>query len=166
MAAPQDALLFVDVHPSDLRDGDLYSPDPPLARIAERVVLQVRARGLKIEDLSARASVLRFIGFRLAMADLDPGHACLSQIAELSPEYVKIDARLVRGIDGSAPRARLVGALVSMCRALDAVSIAEGVSTAEECAALTEVGCLIVQGSIVIRHALPAPPSTPARKST
>lgn len=156
VAAPADALLFVDVHPSDLLDGELYSPEPPLARIAERVVLQVRARGLTMEDLSARASVLRFVGFRLAIADLDAGQACLSQIAELSPEFVKIDARMVRGLDGSLGRRRLVTALVSMCRALEAEPIAEGVSTAEEREALVAAGCHIVQGPIAMRHLPPS----------
>ena len=151
-SAPPEALLFVDVHPSDLMDGDLYSPEPPLARIADRVILQVRARGLTIGDLSARASVLRFVGFRLAVADLDAGQACLSQIADLSPEFVKIDARLIRGVDGSSNRRRLVSALVSMCRSLDAVSIAEGVSTAEECEALLDAGCGIVQGSFGLSY--------------
>ena len=155
-SCPADALLFVDVHPSDLRDGDLYSPEPPLARIAERVVLQVRASGLTINDLSARASVLRFVGFRLAIADLDVGQACLEQIADLSPEFVKIDARLVRGLDTSVARRRLVSALVSMCRSLDAVAIAEGVSTAEECEALHEAGCGMVQGSIAARYTVPS----------
>jgi len=155
-SCPADALLFVDVHPSDLRDGDLYSPEPPLARIAERVVLQVCASGLTINDLSARASVLRFVGFRLAIADLDVGQACLEQIADLSPEFVKIDARLVRGLDTSVGRRRLVSALVSMCRSLDAVAIAEGVSTAEECEALHEAGCGMVQGSIAARYTVPS----------
>jgi EAL domain-containing protein (putative c-di-GMP-specific phosphodiesterase class I) len=154
--APSDALLFVDVHPSDLLDGDLYSPDPPLARIADRVVLQVRTHGLSIEDLSARASVLRFVGFRLAIADLDAAHPHLAQIADLSPEFVKIDARLVRGMSGSTARCRLVGALVSMCSKLDAVSIGEGVSTAEDCEALLEAGCAFVQGSLVVRHSAAA----------
>jgi len=169
--APQDALLFVDVHPSDLLDGDLYSPEPPLARIAERVVLQVRARGLSVEDICARASVLRFVGFRLAIADLDVGQACLSQIADLSPEFVKIDTRLVKAINDSANRKRLVTALVSMCTSLDAVAIAEGVSTAEESEALSEAGCRLVQGSIVRRHAplslrQPPPPPVPVALST
>lgn len=156
VAAPQDALLFVDVHPTDLMDGDLYSPEPPLARIADRVVLQVRARGLAIDDLNARASVLRFVGFRLAIADLDVGQASLSQIADLSPEFVKIDARLIRGMDRSAGRCRLVSALVAMCRTLDAVSIAEGVSTAEEREALIEAGCTVVQGAIAARYLPPS----------
>ena len=97
-------------------------------------MLQVRTRGL-------------------AIADLDAGQACLSQIAEISPEFVKIDARLVRGLDSSPGRRRLVAALVSMCRSLDAVSVAEGVSTAEECDALVEAGCGVMQGSLVLRHA-------------
>jgi EAL domain-containing protein (putative c-di-GMP-specific phosphodiesterase class I) len=154
-SCPSDTLLFVDVHPTDLRDGDLYSPEPPLARIAERVVLQVRARGLTMADLGARASVLRFVGFRLAIADLD-GQACIEQIADLSPEYVKIAARLVRGLDSSVGRRRLVTALVSMCRSLDAVTIAEGVSTAEECEALHEAGCGLMQGAIAARYAPPS----------
>jgi EAL domain-containing protein (putative c-di-GMP-specific phosphodiesterase class I)/ActR/RegA family two-component response regulator len=156
VAAPPGVMLFVDVHPSDLMDGELYSPEPPLARIAERVVLQVRARGLAIEDLAARASVLRFVGFRLAIADLDAGQACLAQIADLSPEFVKIDARLVRAMDRSAGRRRLVSALVSMCKTLDAVAIAEGVSTAEEREALLEAGCAVVQGPIAGRHVTPS----------
>ena len=46
-----------------------------------------------------------------------------------------------------------------MCNALDAVSIAEGVSTAEECEALVEAGCNVVQGAIAIRHSLATPSS-------
>lgn len=151
--APPRTLLFVDVHQSDLLDGDLYSPDPPLARIAERVVLQVRGTsGLAVEDLAARTSVLRFAGFRIAITDLDEGQSCLSQIADLSPEFVKIDSGLVRGIDRAPAKKRIVAALTSMCRALDAVAIAEGVSTAEEREALAEAGCRLVQGSLVARH--------------
>jgi EAL domain-containing protein (putative c-di-GMP-specific phosphodiesterase class I)/CheY-like chemotaxis protein len=152
---PLGTLLFVDVHQSDLMDGDMYSADPPLARIADRVVLQVRGNGgLAIEDLSARASVLRFVGFRLAVTDLEDG-ACLSQIADLCPEFVKLDAKLVRGLDREgldSRRKRIVSALVSMCRALDATPIAEGVSSAEEREALASAGCELVQGALVARH--------------
>lgn len=75
---------------------------------------------------------------------------------------MKIDARLVKGLEGSLGRRRLVSALVSMCRSLDAVSIAEGVSTAEEREALVSAGCNIVQGPIAARH---APPSALRRVS-
>ncbi len=155
VGAPSLATLFIDVHTSDLLDGDLFAPDTPLSRIADRVVLQVRARGatLELEDLAARISVLRFLGHRIAIADLDGGRARLAQIADLSPEFVKLDADLVRGLDGSGSRQRLVTALVSMCRALGAATIAEGVTSAEERDALLEAGCDLVEGPLLSRLA-------------
>lgn len=155
VGAPSLATLFVDVHASDLLDSDLFDPDSPLSRIAERVVLQIRARGaaLELEDLAARVSVLRFLGFRIAIADLDGGRARLAQIADLAPEFVKIDAELVRGVETSAPRRRIVGALASMCRALGAATIAEGVASSEERDALLETGCDLVQGPLLSRLA-------------
>lgn len=148
--------LFLDIHPSELLDGDLYAPVPPLSSIAEHVVLQMRVRGasLPVTDLAARASVLRFVGYRLAIADLDVGLACLSQLGELSPEFVKLDHDIVAKLETSASRKRIVAALVAMCRAFDSQVIAEGVSTAEERDALFDTGCDYVQGSLVA-HASP-----------
>lgn len=149
--APSESLLFVDVHPRELVDSDLYSPGPELLRLTDRIVLQVRGSELDVTDLSARVSVLRFVGFRLALADLHADQS-VQQISELAPEFVKLDSRLVKGINCSAPRRRIVGALVGMCRALDAVTIAESVSTAEERDALVEAGCSFVQGSLVFHR--------------
>ncbi|WP_169928616.1 EAL domain-containing response regulator [Labilithrix luteola] len=148
--------LFLDVHPSELLDGDLYAPVPPLSTIAEHVVLQLRVRGatLPVADLAARASVLRFVGYRLAIADLDVGLACLSQLGELSPEFVKLDHDIVRKLETSASQKRIVSALVAMCRAFDSQVVAEGVSTAEERDALFEAGCEYVQGAL-FAHASP-----------
>lgn len=162
VGAPSLATLFVDIHPSDLLDGDLFSNDTPLACIADRVVLQIRARGpaLDLEDLAARVSVLRFVGFRIAIADLDGGRARLAQIADLSPEFVKLDADLVHGVESSPSRRRVVGALASMCKALGAVTIAEGVTSAEERDALLETGCELVQGPLLSRLAT-SPRRTP-----
>lgn len=162
VGAPSLATLFVDVHMSDLLDGDLFAQESPLSRVADRVVLQVRARGpaLELEDLTARVSVLRFLGFRIAIADLDGGRARLAQIADLAPEFVKIDADLVRGVESSPSRRRVVSALASMCKALGAKTIAEGVTSAEERDALLETGCELVQGPLLSRLAT-APRRTP-----
>jgi EAL domain-containing protein (putative c-di-GMP-specific phosphodiesterase class I)/CheY-like chemotaxis protein len=150
-SAPPLTSLFLDVHASDLLDEDLFSPDSPLARIAERVVLQLRARGrtLSVDDLSARVSVLRFMGFRIAMADLDAGDGRLAQIADLSPDVVKIEADLVRGASRSPNRLRVVTALAAMCRSLGAATVAEGVSTAEERDVVAAAGCDLVQGPLL-----------------
>jgi CheY-like chemotaxis protein len=43
-SAPRDTLLFVNLHPRDLLDADLYRPDAPLTRVADRVVLEITER--------------------------------------------------------------------------------------------------------------------------
>ena len=69
---PRGAKLFFDVFASDLLDAELYSSEAPLSRIAESVVLQIREFPmLPGTDLGARVSVLRFLGFRISVADLD-----------------------------------------------------------------------------------------------
>lgn len=151
VSMPSLSALFVDVHASDLLDHDLYSPDSPLSRVADRVVLQLRARGaaLSMEDLFPRASVLRYMGFRLAVADLDGGGARLAHIAELAPSFVKIEADLVRRVHDSPTRQRVVAAMAAMCKTLGAATIAEGVVTAEERDALLDAGVDALQGPLV-----------------
>jgi EAL domain-containing protein (putative c-di-GMP-specific phosphodiesterase class I) len=40
LAGCSDAVLFVNLHSRDLLDRDLFAPDAPLSRIAERVILE------------------------------------------------------------------------------------------------------------------------------
>lgn len=149
-------VLFVDVDAADLLDGDLFAPDAPLSRIAESVVLQLRASAtspmIPVSDLRARVSVLRFLGFRIAICDIDAGASRLAQIAELSPEYVKLDAALVRDVARSLTRQRVVSALCAMCADLGATVVAEGVTTPEERAALVRCGCMYIQSASPARR--------------
>ena len=147
--APRGTKLFLDVYPADLLDAELYTPDAPLSRIADRVVLQLRdTSSLPFADLGPRISILRFLGFRLAVGDLEGGPSRLSLIADVAPEYVKIDATLTKGIDLSSAKRRVVEGLVAMARMLGSTPIADGVSTAEERATLMKLGCSLVQGPL------------------
>lgn len=141
--------MFIDVGASDLLDGDLFSPDAPLSLVAPHVVLQLRAcatsPAIPMCDLRARVSVLRFLGFRIAICDIDAGASRLAQIAELAPEYVKLDAALVKDLARSLTRQRVVSALSTMCGGLGAEVVAEGVADAEERAALVRCGCTHIQ---------------------
>lgn len=154
-SAPASALLFVDIQTRDLTDEDLFSTEPPIARIAERVVLQLRGgfADKSMEELVSRLSVLRFIGYRIALADLDGTQAAIHALAEIAPEYARIDAKVVKGIAGSPANRRIIAAISSMCAALGVMSIADGVGCAEDRLTLVEAGCRLVQGSLVARHA-------------
>ena len=141
--------LFMDIGPTDILDTDLYAPESPLAQIGERVVLQLRSAGtLTLDDLGARTSVLRFLGFQLAIGDLDGGASRLSLIGDLAPEFMKLDASLIRDIHAMPAKRRVVEGLMTMCRLLGTTPIAEGVSTIEERSMLVAIGCTLVQGPL------------------
>lgn len=148
-----DGLLFVDVSPADLLDPELYAPDSPLANVAESVVLQLRGRSIgeavmPAADLVARISVLRFLGFRIAVADLELAPARLSMLADIMPEFVKIDATLIAGMEASEGRKLVIEGLLKLCSRLGAIAIAEGVATLDLRAALVEIGCPLLQGAL------------------
>lgn len=141
--------LFMDIGPADILDTDLYAPESPLAQIGERVVLQLRSAGtLTLDDLGARTSVLRFLGFQIAIADLDVGVSRLSLIGDLAPEFMKLDASLIRDLHAMPAKRRVVEGLMTMCRLLGTTPIAEGVSSIEERSMLVAIGCTLVQGPL------------------
>jgi EAL domain-containing protein (putative c-di-GMP-specific phosphodiesterase class I) len=140
--------LFVNLHPADLLDDDLYDAEAPLSRLARRVVLEVTERaGLdEIADLGERLGRLRGLGYRVAIDDLGEGYAGLTSLARVEPEFVKLDMSLVRGVDSCAPQRHIIRSTVQLCRALGAEVIAEGVETAAERDSLLELGCDLLQG--------------------
>jgi EAL domain-containing protein (putative c-di-GMP-specific phosphodiesterase class I) len=157
---PDDVILFLNLHPSDLLDADLLSPDSPLASVAHRVVLEITERASLdgMTDVRARIASLRGLGFRIAIDDLGAGYAGLTSFALLEPDVVKIDMALVRDLDKEPMKQTLVRTMVSMSRQLGIVVTAEGIETPRERDALAATGCDLMQGYLFARPAegLPA----------
>jgi EAL domain-containing protein (putative c-di-GMP-specific phosphodiesterase class I) len=155
--APPGALLFVNLHTRDLLDGELYESSAPLARFADRVVLEITERATidDVKDIQARVSVLRYNGYRIAIDDLGAGYAGLSSFAALEPEIVKLDMSLVRNVHQSDVRQRLIASMTSLCKEMGMKVVAEGVETTEERACVLGVGCDLLQGYL---FAKPGPP--------
>jgi EAL domain-containing protein (putative c-di-GMP-specific phosphodiesterase class I) len=151
--------VFVNLHPQDLMDEDLYSPDAPLSRIAHKVVLEITERVSldQIKDLQSRVSRLREIGFRLAIDDLGAGYAGLTSIAQLQPEVMKIDMALVRDIDVDSTRQKLVSAITHLCLEMNVSVVAEGVETKSERDTLLRLGCDLLQGYLFAKPDKPFP---------
>ncbi|HVY46756.1 MAG TPA: EAL domain-containing response regulator [Minicystis sp.] len=146
----EHAMLFVNLHPLDLLDPELADGKGPLAPFADRVVLEISEHGSLdgVRDVEARVSILRYLGFRLALDDVGAGQAGLGGFARLEPEFVKLDGSLVRGVHASPARQKLVRAFVSLCAELGATPIAEAVESAEERDALRASGCDVMQGHL------------------
>jgi EAL domain-containing protein (putative c-di-GMP-specific phosphodiesterase class I) len=151
--------VFVNLHPKDLLDDDLFAVTASLSRIAHRVVLEVTERAPLdgIRDVTSRVARLRDIGFRIAVDDIGAGYAGLSSIAQLEPDVVKIDMAMVRHIDVEPTKQKLVSAMAKLCQEMNVRVIAEGVETTAERDTLAALGCDLMQGYFFARPSLPFP---------
>jgi EAL domain-containing protein (putative c-di-GMP-specific phosphodiesterase class I) len=145
---PDGVALFVNLHTRDLLDDDLYDPERPLARIANRVVLEITERASlhDVRDVQGRVAKLREMGFRIAVDDLGAGYAGLTSFSQLEPEVVKLDMSLVRDCDKQPKKLTLVRTMITMCRELGIQVVAEGIETPEERDAIVWAGCDLLQG--------------------
>jgi EAL domain-containing protein (putative c-di-GMP-specific phosphodiesterase class I) len=157
VGAAADSLLFVNLHPRDLLDAELFEPSAPLGAFAKRVVLEITERSTidEIKDIHTRVATLRDHGFRLAIDDLGAGYAGLSSLAALKPEIVKLDMSLIRDVHKSDVRQRLVASMTSLCKEMQMLVVAEGVEVAEERDCVVGLGCELLQGYL---YAKPGPP--------
>ena len=142
------AQLFVNLHPADLEDEELYAEDGALTPFASQVVLEITERAALdgIHELGTRVRRLRSLGYRIAIDDLGAGYAGLTSFAQLEPEVVKVDMSLVRGIDRSPVKQKLVRSIISLCTELGIQLVAEGIETPEERDMLVTLGADLCQG--------------------
>ena len=153
--------LFVNLHPADLLDPNLYERSAPLTKLADRVVLEITERAAldDITDTKHRSTELRRRGFKLAIDDLGAGYAGLTSFATLEPEVVKLDMSLIRGIEASPVKRHIVESMTRLCRELDMKVVAEGIETMAELATVIDLGCDHLQGYLLGR---PAPTLVPS----
>lgn len=153
LGAAPDAKLFLNLHPLDLTDTELLDPNSPLAKVAHRTVLELteRASLRGIHDIDARVDELRGLGFRIAIDDLGAGFAGLSSFALLEPDTVKLDMTLVRDINQSPVKQKLVSSMASLCTEMHIQAVFEGIETTEERDTLLGLGCDLLQGHLFAR---------------
>ena len=106
-------------------------PVPNVARL-RRVVADLRARG-----------------FRIAIDDAGAGHASMLVIAEVRPDFIKIDRDLIRGVHSSDSRRALVVSLLSFGTHINARIIAEGIETEADLRSLMDLGVQFGQGNVL-----------------
>jgi EAL domain-containing protein (putative c-di-GMP-specific phosphodiesterase class I) len=97
-------------------------------------------------------------GFITAIDDFGAGFAGLGLLADFQPDLVKIDMKLVRGIDASRARQTIIAAIVFIARELDITVLAEGIETEAEFLILKAAGVRLFQGYWFAKPAFEALP--------
>lgn len=146
-------LLFLNVDPDTLLDPMLRGPET-LFRLREagivpsRVVFELTEhRALTNLPVLREALVgFRRMGFRVALDDVGAGHAGLSTIAEVAPDFIKLDLSLVRNMDRNRLKQGLVATVAEFTHQAGITLVAEGVETREELMVLRRVGVRFAQG--------------------
>lgn len=159
-------LLFINVDPHDFTDPsfnetDLDVPDPAC------VVLEITER-TAIKDypkFRGRLKDFRDRGYRFAVDDAGSGYAGLGSIANLEPDFIKLDISLINCIDENFIKQNLVETMVRFANDQGAKVIAEGVERAEEYETVKQLGVHLVQG-FFLHPPAPGPVSPTAETLT
>ena len=107
-----------------------------------------------LSRLQRIAAQLRSAGYRIAVDDAGDGHASMQVIAELRPEFMKVDRALIHAIDSHRARRGLLVSLLSFSGHIGARLIAEGVETQRELDTLLSLGVQYGQGWVLGRPVL------------
>ena len=126
------------------------SPASLLLEVTEGEIIH-DARGF-----ADRINAYRSRGLRLAIDDFGAGYSGLNLLADFQPDAIKLDLKLVRGIDANGPRQAIVRALIQVCDDLGIEVIAEGVQTCEEFAWFRDRGVRLYQGFLFGRPSFEA----------
>ena len=156
-ARAPDHLIFVNLHPSDLNDNELFSDTSVLSSCATHIVFDITERSelSSVVGLTTKVARLRKRGFRLAIDDLGAGFSSLSSFLLFEPDYVKLDPSLTREVHRSSRKRSLVRGIAQVCaRDLGTQVICEGIESAAEREALIGEGLDLFQG---YHFAHPAP---------
>ena len=156
------AKLFLNVHPRTMADP-AFTPGNTMAFLEQagvnpqNVVLEITERH-SVRDFGLFHKTLdhyRGQGFKVAVDDMGTGYANFATIAEIRPDYIKMDMALTRDIDKNPVKLALMETSVAFAEKIGSQIVAEGIETAEEAAILHRIGVHLGQGYRLGRPAFP-----------
>jgi diguanylate cyclase (GGDEF)-like protein/PAS domain S-box-containing protein len=145
-----DLALNINVSARQLVDGELTRACAGILRetgLPGDVLTWELTESAFVEDADAVAERLRDVrrlGVHLAVDDF--GTASLTYLQRFPVDTLKVDRTFVRRVHQSAEEHRLTGAIISMARTLDLLTVAEGIEEEAHAAHLAGLGCQAGQG--------------------
>jgi len=161
---PEGRLMFINIEPESIADPELREAmfSALLAEVGvtpDNVVLEITERTAIVDFCAFRSTLeyLRVLGFSVAVDNAGAGYGSLQCLAEVRPQWLKVDISLVRGIDVDQVRRQLIASLVTFATEMGVRLIAEGIETVDELAALRELGVPYGQGFLFSLPVAPFP---------
>lgn len=149
---PSGTWLSLNVSPPLLSEPNFLSE--LISRATRPVVLEITEHEV-IEDYARFRDAFRALGasVRLSVDDAGAGIANFAHIVELRPDFIKLDASLVSGVNRDPGRQALVIAMHHFARSSNCQLIAEGIECGDESATLLRLGVEFGQGYFLGRPA-------------
>ena len=162
---PAPYLRFINTEPvnlflhtrSDQFVTELVNATPPDLR--DQTVIEITENSV-IDDFAHMRDVVRRLrseGFRVAIDDAGAGYAGLQMIVEVEPDFIKLDMSLIRKLDVSIVKQKLVRKLRDFCAESDITLIAEGIETRPQLDVLLDIGVSHGQGFLFAHPGSPYP---------
>lgn len=120
--------------------------------------------GEKVRDMAHLREIIREYrseGAKVAVDDLGSGYSSILHLAELQPDYVKLDQELVRGAHQDYVRSVLLKGIADAAHELGISVVAEGVETEEDLKFCIAIDADLVQGYFLARPAETPPTVSP-----
>ncbi len=161
--AKQGHQLFVNFTPSSIADlkfglQEAVATCKEYGVPFENLVFEV-TEGEEIHDIGQLEKIVngyRAEGAKVALDDLGSGYSSILHLADLLPDYVKLDQGLVRGAHGDYVRSVLLKAITDAAHDLGIQVVAEGVETEEDLKF-----CIAIDADLVQGYYLAYPAETP-----
>jgi EAL domain-containing protein (putative c-di-GMP-specific phosphodiesterase class I)/GGDEF domain-containing protein len=145
--------LFINIiSDSLLSDTDYEKLAKEYTGLFENAVVEVTETSYT-DDASAEivAKRCREMRVQLALDDYGTGYSNGELLISLRPQYLKIDKKLVAGIDRDKKKRHLVETTIAFARSQSIMTVAEGVERPEELEIVSELGIDYVQGFFAAR---------------
>lgn len=109
-------------------------------------LVEAQSLGRTRDKTLVAIKMAREMGYKIAIDDISSGFDRLRLLAELEPEYVKIDRPLIANCHLNPTNRKMLHHITRLCQDLRAKVIAEGVESEEELLVLQNIGVLHGQG--------------------
>lgn len=117
------------------------------------VVFELTERS-SIEDFATAKRILQHYrnqGYQIAIDDAGAGYSSLQAIAELQPDFIKVDRSLIHNVHKDKMKEMILETFVSFARKMSIRIIAEGIESWEELKKLSQMGVHFGQGYLLGR---------------